>query len=200
MLAVAAVAASPAGAVEGPRILALGDSLTAGYGLPPEQGFAAKLQAMLSRTGPVTVIDAGISGDTSAAGLSLLDWEMPEKPDAALVELGANDMLRGVDPRSTRDNLAKILERLGAAHIPVLLCGMQASLNWGSDYKSRYDAIFASLAEQYHVALYPFFLDGVALDPKLLQPDGLHPNAAGVDVIVERILPSVAKLIGRPPP
>ncbi len=179
-----------------PRILALGDSLTAGYGLPPDQGFVPRLQASLAAAGVAAkVINAGVSGDTSAGGIPVLTWQLGDKPDVALVELGANDMLRGIDPKDTAANLDRILDMLAAAHVPVLLCGMKAASNWGADYARSFDAVFPALAEKHHVALYPFFLDGVALNPTLIQADGLHPNAAGVGVIVERILPYVERLI-----
>ncbi len=198
-LALVLVAGTAGAADRTPRLLAIGDSLTAGYGLEPAQGFTERLAAALAPGGPVIVVNAGVSGDTSAAGPALLDWQLADRPDAVLLELGANDMLRGIDPAETGANLARMLERLQGAHIPVLLCGMQASLNWGADYKARYDALFPALASRFHVPLYPFFLDGVALDPALMQPDGLHPNAAGVDIIVARIRPAVEALLGRRP-
>lgn len=181
------------------KILAFGDSLTAGLGLAPGDSYPAKLQAALKAKGyDVTVINAGVSGDTSADGLARLDWALQDHPDYALVELGANDMLRGLDPGDARTNLDKILSSFAAAKVKVLLIGMQSSKNWGTDYKQRFDRIFPDLAAQYHVPLYPFFLDGVALDPKLNQPDMLHPTAAGVDVIVARTLPAVLGLLGTP--
>jgi acyl-CoA thioesterase-1 len=195
-LAALVVAAAPCHAGAPMKLLAIGDSLTAGYGLPPDESFAAKLQAALTKAGmAVTVINGGVSGATSAGGLATLDWQLADQPDAALVELGANDMLRGIDPAETRKNLAAILRRLKDRHIPTLLCGMKSANNWGPDYAGKFDAIYPDLARQDGVPLYPFFLDGVALDPKLTQPDGLHPNAAGVDVIVDHIMPSVVKLL-----
>ncbi len=189
------VLALPA-AAEPAKLLALGDSLTAGYGLPPEQGFTAKLQAALSAKGiEVKVINAGVSGDTTAGGVARLDWAMGDRPSVALVELGANDMLRGLDPGQAEANLDKILTRLQADHVKVLLCGMLSVNNWGPDYKKSFDAIYPALAKKFDVPLYPFFLDGVATDPKLNQPDMLHPNAAGVDILVARILPSVERLL-----
>jgi acyl-CoA thioesterase-1 len=189
----------PATAAEPVKVLALGDSLTAGYGLPPADGFTVRLQAALEANGVAAkVINAGVSGETSAGGLPVLDWQLGDKPDVAIVELGANDMLRGLDPKQTQANLDQILARLQTAHIPVLLCGMRAPTNWGADYAASFEAIYPALAKKYAVPLYPFFLDGVALDPKYIQPDGLHPNAAGVEVIVGRILPSVERLLGRP--
>jgi acyl-CoA thioesterase-1 len=178
------------------RILAFGDSLTAGLGLAPEQAFPARLQAKLAADGVAAqVINAGVSGDTSAGGLSRLDWALADRPDLVLLELGANDALRGIDPKLTYANLDKILARLKAAGVKVLLLGMQAPANWGRDYQHDFAAIYPALAEKYHVPLYPFFLDGVALDPALNQGDGLHPNARGVDVIVDRLAPLVARLV-----
>jgi acyl-CoA thioesterase I len=188
------LSAAPADAA---KLLALGDSLTAGYGLPSEQGFTARLQAALEAKGAkVEVINAGISGDTTAGGLARLDWALADHPDFALVELGANDALRGLDPKDTRGNLDHILARLQAAHVKVLLCGMKALRNWGPDYTSAFEAIYPDLAAKYAVPLYPFFLDGVALDPKLNQADMLHPNAAGVGIIVAGLLPMVERLVG----
>jgi acyl-CoA thioesterase-1 len=180
------------------KLLALGDSLTAGLGLSPDQGFTTRLQAALQAGGyKVDVINAGISGDTTAGGLARLDWALADHPDFALVELGANDALRGIDPKETRANLDQILARLQAAHVKILLCGMIALRNWGPDYAHDFDGIFPSLAQKYGVPLYPFFLDGVALDPKLNQQDMLHPNAEGVDVIVKKLLPQVEALVGK---
>lgn len=179
------------------RILALGDSLTAGYGLAAEESFPARLQAWLRDHGvDAQVANAGVSGDTSAGGLARLDWSLAEPADAVLVELGANDALRGVDPKATDKNLDEILSRLDRRHAKVLLLGMLAPPNLGADYQRAFDAIYPALAERHHVLLYPFFLDGVALDPALNQPDGLHPNARGVQVIVDRIGPYVLRLIG----
>jgi acyl-CoA thioesterase-1 len=186
---------SPAAAAT--RILALGDSLTAGLGLAVEEAFPARLQAWLRDHGvEAEVANAGVSGDTSAGGLARLDWSLAQPTDAVLVEFGANDALRGVDPSETHKNLDEILSRLDGHHVKVLLLGMEAPTNWGADYQSAFHAIFPKLAEQHHVLLYPFFLDGVALDPALNQPDGLHPNARGVDVIVERVGPYVLRLLG----
>jgi acyl-CoA thioesterase I len=189
------VAAAPA--VAAPKLLALGDSLTAGLGLAPEQGFTTRLQAALRADGhQIDVINAGISGDTTAGGLARLDWALADHPDFALVELGANDALRGIDPKETRANLDQILARLQAAHVKILLCGMLALDNWGPEYARDFEGIYPALAAKYAVPLYPFFLDGVALDPKLNQADMLHPNPAGVDIIVRRLLPAVEKLVG----
>ncbi|MGE0716735.1 MAG: arylesterase [Alphaproteobacteria bacterium] len=178
------------------RLLALGDSLTAGFGLPVEDGFTAQLGRALKAAGrDVAVINAGVSGDTTAGGLARIDWALADKPDAALVALGANDALRALDPARAEANLDRILARLKAAGVPALLVGMLAPPNLGRDYGQAFDGIYARLAERHGVPLYPFFLDGVAADPKLNQPDGIHPNAAGVAVVVERMLPAVAKLL-----
>ncbi len=180
-----------------PRILALGDSLTAGYGVAPQDAFPARLQAKLARDGTAArVINAGVSGDTTAGGLARLDWALADRPDIVLVELGANDALRGIDPKLTFDNLDKILARLAAMRVKVLLLGMRAPPNWGRDYQAEFDAIYPKLAEKYRVPLYPFFLDGVAMDPALNQGDGLHPNAKGVEAIVARVEPYVMRLLG----
>ncbi len=187
----------PSQAANGPlKLLALGDSLTAGYGLPEPQGFVPQLQGALRAKGyDVTIINAGVSGDTTAGGLSRLDWALADKPDAVLVELGANDMLRGLDPAAARNNLDGILKRLTAAKLPVLLAGMVASPSLGRAYGERFNAIYPDLAHAYDVQLYPFFLDGVAADAALNQGDGIHPNPAGVKAIVERITPYVARLL-----
>jgi acyl-CoA thioesterase-1 len=187
----------PAVAANGPvRLLALGDSLTAGYGLGEGQGFVPQLEKALRAKGyDVTVINAGVSGDTTAGGLSRLDWALGDKPDAALVELGANDMLRGLDPAAARANLDAILTKLKERNIPTLLAGIYASASYGRAYTERFDAIYPELAAKHGVPLYPFFLDGVATDAAMNQGDGIHPNAAGVKVIVERILPYVTRLL-----
>jgi acyl-CoA thioesterase-1 len=176
----------------------LGDSLTAGYGLPASAAFPARLeQALRARGLDVAVANAGVSGDTASDGLARLDWSVPDGTDAVILELGANDALRGVDPAVTRRALETILRRLKQRGIPVLLCGMLAPRNLGPDYGRRSDAIYPELAKAEGVLLYPFFLDGVATDAKLNLPDGLHPTAAGVDVIVAGILPKVEELIAR---
>lgn len=181
------------------RILAFGDSLTAGYGLAPEDSFPVKLAARLRSDGVAAeVVNGGFSGDTSAGGLSRLDWSLQDKPRYALVELGANDALRGLDPKSTEANLDKILARFKAAGVKTLLIGMRAPGNWGSAYQADFDAIYPRLARKYGVPLYPFFLDGVALEPALNQGDGLHPNARGVELIVARIAPAVERLVKQP--
>jgi acyl-CoA thioesterase-1 len=179
------------------KLLALGDSLTAGYGLPSDVSFTARLQAALKAQGlNVTVVNAGVSGDTSAGGLARLDWLLADKPDFALVELGANDGLRGLDPQVTYDNLDAVLTRLGQRGVPALLAGMYAPPNLGREYGAEFNNVFPRLAEKHGVPLYPFFLDGVAAESALNQPDGIHPNAKGVEVVVERIMPYVKKLIG----
>lgn len=178
------------------RIVALGDSLTAGYGLAPGLGFTAKLEASLKRKGlDVEVVDAGVSGDTASAGADRLDWAVGEGVDGVIVELGANDALRGIDPAVTRKALDRILARLKERGIPVLLAGMHAPRNLGPDYVEAFDAIYPELAKVHGVPLYPFFLDGIVGDRRLNLPDGIHPNAEGVDVIVERILPSVEAFV-----
>ncbi len=157
-----------------------------------------RLQAALSAQGiGVEIANAGVSGDTASDGLARLDWSVPEGTDAAIVELGANDMLRGIDPQVTRQALDAILARLAQRHIPVMLCGMRAAPNLGADYARQFESIYRELAKKYGAVLYPFFLDGVAADRKLTQQDGLHPNADGVDVIVRWILPTVQELITR---
>jgi acyl-CoA thioesterase I len=181
------------------HVVALGDSLTAGYGLAAKDGFVPQLAAALAAAqgGKVELANAGVSGDTASDGLARLDWSVPEGTDAAIIELGANDMLRGIDPQVTRDALDGILARLAQRHIAVMLCGMRAAPNLGADYGRAFEQIYRELAAKYGVVLYPFFLDGVAADRTLTQPDGLHPNAAGVAVIVRRILPTVQELIAR---
>jgi acyl-CoA thioesterase I len=178
------------------QIVALGDSLTAGHGLPEKDGFVPRLQAALTaKSVAATIANAGVSGDTASDGLARLDWSVPDGTQAVILELGANDMLRGLNPQVTRDALDKILQRLTQRHIVVMLCGMRAAPNLGSDYAAAFERIYPELAAKYGTLLYPFFLDGVAGDLKLTQPDGLHPNAAGVGILVERILPKVLQLI-----
>ncbi len=183
------------------RLLALGDSLTAGFGLPHNQGFVFRLQAALAENGrTVRVLDAGVSGDTTAGGLARLDWALAENPQAAIVELGGNDGLRGIPPRETAANLAAILDRLAARNIPTLLAGMLAPPNLGADYAREFAEVFSTLARtRPEVIFYPFFLEGVAADPALNQTDGVHPNARGVEEIVRRILPAVEALLDRVP-
>jgi acyl-CoA thioesterase-1 len=193
-----AVAAAPAAAAEPVRLVVLGDSLTAGYGLPPGAGFPARLEAALRERGrDVTVVDAGVSGDTTAGGLSRLDWSVGADAQAVIVELGGNDMLRGIDPARTAENLDKIVGRLTGRGLPVLVAGMRAPRNLGEAYGDAFDALFPAIAERHGASFYPFFLDGVAADPTLNLPDGIHPNEAGIAIIVERILPAVEQLLDR---
>jgi acyl-CoA thioesterase-1 len=193
---ISAIGAATAYAQTSVRIVALGDSLTAGYGLPDKDGFVPQLQAALTAKGIAADLqNAGVSGDTASDGLARLDWSVPDGTDAVILELGANDMLRGINPDVTRKALDEILSRLTQRHIAVLLCGMRAAPNLGPDYVQEFERIYPDLAAKYHVALYPFFLDGVAADPKLTQHDGLHPNSTGVGIIVARILPKVRELI-----
>ena len=180
------------------RLLILGDSIGAGYGVAPDQSFPARLAAGLAAAGhPVTILNASVSGDTTANGLARIGDAIARHPDGALIELGANDALRGVDPRITEANLDAILARFDAANIPVLILGMRAPGNWGRDYQSRFDAVFPRVAKAYNVALYPFLLDGIALDPKFNQPDLLHPNAAGAALMATKMLPYALRLVER---
>ena len=181
------------------RIVGFGDSLMAGFGVGPGEGFTEKLQASLKAKGvDAEVANAGVSGDTSSGGLSRLDWSVPDGTQLVILELGANDMLRGITPDITEKNLDAMLARLKERKIPVLLAGMRAAPNLGPDYQAVFDGIYAKLAEKYGVPLYPFFLDGVAADAQFLQADGMHPNPKGVDRIVERILPTIEGLIATP--
>jgi acyl-CoA thioesterase I len=180
------------------NIVAFGDSLTAGYGLAVNEAFPAQLQRALEARGvAATIMNAGVSGDTTAGGLSRLDWSVPDGTDAVILELGANDALRGFDPAVTRKALETMLHRFQERKIPVLLCGMLAPPNLGAEYGRAFNAIYPDLAAETGAILYPFFLTGVAADPKLNQHDGLHPTAAGVAVIVARIMPQVEELIAR---
>jgi acyl-CoA thioesterase-1 len=184
------------------NVVVLGDSLSAGFGLPAATAFPERLQAALKARGvakgvAATIVNAGVSGDTASGGLGRLDWSVPAGTDAVILELGANDALRGIDPKLTKTALGAILDKLDARHIAVLLAGMKAPRNMGPDYVRDFDAIYPALASTHRLVFYPFFLDGVATDPKLNQADGLHPNAAGVDVIVARIMPQVEALIAR---
>jgi acyl-CoA thioesterase-1 len=201
LLALVLTAALPVSvAAEGKplTILAFGDSLVAGFGLGSRDGFTAKLEAALKAKGVAArVVNAGLSGDTTAGGLARLDWALEPRPDFAIVELGGNDGLRGLDPAQTRANLDAILTKLEAKGVPVLFTGMYAPPNMGPDYGKAYNALFPELAKKHGVAFYPFFLEGVAADASLNQADGIHPNAKGVEIIVERILPHVLKLIGK---
>ena len=179
------------------KMVVLGDSLSAGLGLPASAAFPVRLQNSLKNKGiEVDMINAGVSGDTSSGGRDRLDWSVPEGTEAVIVELGANDALRGIDPKVTRAALTDILTRLKARGVAVLLCGMYAPPNYGSDYASRFNAIYPDLAKSFGVPLYPFFLEGVATEAKLNQADGMHPTAEGVDMIVRNILPTVQAFLG----
>jgi acyl-CoA thioesterase-1 len=180
-----------------PEILAFGDSLTAGFGLPAEAAFPSRLEARLRAEGiTVHIVNAGVSGDTTAGGLARLDWVLATKPDIVILELGANDALRGIDPSVVRANLEAMIGKIQASGAKLLLMGMRAPPNWGEDYQHEFDRLYPELAKAHAVTLYPFFLEGVAMDPKLNQPDGLHPNERGVAALVDRIAPVVARLIG----
>lgn len=180
------------------RIVAFGDSLTAGYGLPQNAAFPVVLERALKARGhKVEIVNAGVSGDTASGGLERLDWSVPDGTDGVILELGANDMLRGLDPAATRRSLDVIVTRLKGRGIPVLLAGMYASRNMGPDYVQRFDAIYRDLAGKHGLMLYPFFLEGVAGQRQLNLPDGIHPTAKGVEAIVEGILPSVEAFLAR---
>ena len=182
-----------------PEILAFGDSLTAGLGLPESEAFPARLAARLEAEGiAIRMINGGVSGDTTTDGLARLDWALADKPDLVILALGANDALRGIDPAIVRANLDKMIGKIKASGARVLLLGMLAPPNWGADYEHAFDRIYPELAKAHDVPLYPFFLDGVAMDPALNQPDGLHPNARGIAVMVDRIAPLVARRVGPP--
>jgi acyl-CoA thioesterase-1 len=192
---------APARAEAPARLMVLGDSLAAGFGLPSAQAFPARLEAALRARGhDIQVVNAGVSGDTSAGGLARLDWVLRQaSPRFAIVEFGGNDGLRGLSPAQMQENLNRIVVRLKGAGVGVLLAGMLAPPNLGREYGAEFNQVFARVAEQHGVALYPFFLDGVAADPTLNQPDGIHPNAQGVERIVARILPYVERLIADVP-
>ena len=180
------------------RLVALGDSLTAGYGLPQNAAFPVVLERALKARGhAVEIANAGVSGDTSSGGLDRLDWSVPDGTDGVILELGANDMLRGVDPAITRRALGSIVRRLKERNIPVMLAGMRASRNLGPDYVTQFDAIYPDLAREHGLVLYPFFLEGVAGERSLNLPDGLHPTAKGIESIVERMLPTVETFLAR---
>jgi acyl-CoA thioesterase-1 len=180
------------------RLVALGDSLTAGFGLPPQTGFPPVLQRRLAEKGlPVAIADAGVSGDTAEDGLRRLDWSVPKDTQGVILELGANDALRGLDPKHCEEALAEIVTRLQARGAAVLLCGMYAPRNLGADYVGAFDPIYPRLAAKYGLMLYPFFLEGVAGDAKLTLQDGLHPNGEGVKLIVDKILPTVEAFIAK---
>jgi acyl-CoA thioesterase-1 len=177
-------------------IVVLGDSLSAGYGLQPGESFPERLQVALDERGvAVKIVGAGVSGDTTSGGLARLGWSVPDGTDGVILELGANDGLRGVPVENVRDNLAAMIEQLQGRNIAVLLTGMRASPSMGSTYASEFDVIYPELAQEYETDFYPFFLDGVAADAALNLDDGIHPTAEGIDVIVERILPSVEALV-----
>lgn len=179
------------------KIVVLGDSLSAGYGLPAAAAFPVRLQKALEAKGiKVDMINAGVSGDTSSGGRDRLDWSVPEGTDAVILELGANDALRGTDPAVTRAALTDIITKLKARNIAVLLCGMLAPPNYGSDYAAKFNTIYPDLAKSLNVPLYAFFLDGVAADAKLNQADGMHPTAEGVDIVVKNMLPTVQAFLG----
>jgi acyl-CoA thioesterase I len=180
------------------NIVAFGDSLFSGYGLRRNQAFPAQLQKALEQRGhDVTITNAGVAGDTTAAGLARLAWSVPKNTDAVILEFGANDALRGIDPKITRTNLEEMLAAFKARNVPVLLVGMRSPANWGDGYADNFDAIFPDLASEHSLILYPFLLDGVVLDAKLNQDDGMHPNRKGVAEIVKRITPAVEELIER---
>jgi acyl-CoA thioesterase-1 len=179
------------------KMVVLGDSLSAGLGLSGPAAFPARLQKALKDKGiEVDMINAGVSGDTASGGRDRLDWSVPEGTEAVIVELGANDALRGTDPAVTRAALSDIVRRLKARKIAVMLCGMLAPPNYGEDYAAKFNTIYPDLAKKFDVPLYPFFLDGVAADPKLNQADGIHPTAEGVDIIVTKMLPTVQAFLG----
>lgn len=190
---------APAAMAEEPvRMVVLGDSLSAGYGLGAGAAFPERLAAALKAKGiAVSIANAGVSGDTASGGLGRLDWSVPEGTEAVILELGANDALRGIDPKVTRNALDTILSKLKQRRIAVLLAGMRAPRNMGPDYVRAFDSIYPELARKHDVPLYPFFLEGVATDAKLNLPDGVHPSAAGIDVIVQRILPDAEALVAR---
>ena len=180
------------------RLMIYGDSLVAGYGLNTGEGFPEQLnQALIAAGRDIEVLNAGVSGDTTAGGLARLDWALNDQPDAVMIILGGNDLLRGLDPQQTRENLQQILTRLQARNTRVLLCGMLAPVNLGSTYRRQFDSIYPELASKFNVEFYPFFLKGVALNPDFNQPDGLHPNKAGVAMITQLVLPAVLSLLDK---
>ncbi|MGI6855955.1 arylesterase [Mesorhizobium sp. 1B3] len=193
LVLLASIAAAPA---EPFRIVGFGDSLMAGFGLGPGEAFPEKLEAALRKKGhDVVIANAGVSGDTTSGGLSRLDWSVPDGTQLVILELGANDMLRGIPPEITEKNLDTMITRLKQRGISVLLAGMVAAPNLGSDFADSFNAIYPRLAEKHGIALYPFFLDGVAADRAFLLEDGIHPNAIGIDRMVEKMLPAVEKAI-----
>ncbi|HEU0216260.1 MAG TPA: arylesterase [Stellaceae bacterium] len=195
-LALLTLIAMPASA-KVPEILAFGDSLTAGLGLPASEAFPARLQARLKDEGiDVKIVNGGVSGDTTTDGLARLDWALADKPNVVILALGANDMLRGIDPKIVRANLDQMIGKIQASGAKILLLGMQSTTNWGAEYERAFDNIYPELAKAHDVPLYPFFLDGVAMNPALNQPDGMHPNEHGVAIMVDHIAPLVAKMVG----
>lgn len=196
ILVAAAILAPALAAPRVPEIVAFGDSITAGFGLAPEAALPSRLEAKLRDQGiAAKIVNAGVSGDTTAGGAARLPWTLAGKPDLVILELGANDALRGIDPKTVRANLEAMIEKVQASGAKLLLLGMRAPPNWGEDYQRAFDRIYPELAEAHHVPLVPFFLEGVAMDPSMNQADGLHPNQKGVAVIVDRIAPMVAKLL-----
>jgi len=197
LLLVLLLAGGPVHAQSAPvKIAVLGDSLAAGFGVKPAESFPARLEAGLKAQGrAVTILNHGVSGDTTAGGLDRIDWMLADKPDIVLVELGGNDALRGTDPAATERNLTAIVEKLKAAGVTVWLAGMLAPRNLGSDYVTAFDGLYKRIAEKYQVPLYPFILDGVAQDPSFIQADGIHPNPKGAQVVADRLLPFVTKTL-----
>ena len=180
------------------RLMVYGDSLVAGYGLNAGEGFPEQLHQALTAAGrDVKVLNAGVSGDTTAGGLARLDWALSDKPDAVMIILGGNDLLRGLDPQQTRENLQQILTRLQARNIKILLCGMLAPVNLGAVYRQQFDSIYPELAARFNTGFYPFFLQGIALHPEFNQPDGVHPNKTGVAVITQSVLPAVLSILDK---
>jgi acyl-CoA thioesterase-1 len=195
-IALVMMSASPVLSQTPLKLAILGDSLTAGYGLPASAAFPVRLEKALREKGlKVEVLNAGVSGDTASGGRDRLDWSIPDGTEAVIVELGANDALRGLDPAVTRAALEEIIKKLQARKIAVMLAGMYAPRNYGAEYAAKFDPIYPELAKAFDVPLYPFFLDGVAAEAKLNQPDGLHPTAEGIDIIVARILPAVEQFL-----
>ncbi|VVT00323.1 arylesterase [Rhizobium sp. EC-SD404] len=197
-ICVSLMASVTASRAETLQIVGFGDSLMAGYQLDAAYAFPVRLEAALKERGhDVVIANAGVSGDTSSAGLSRLDWSVPDGTDAVILELGANDMLRGIDPARTEANIDEMITRLKARDIEVLLAGMMASPNMGADFAERFNGLFESLAAKHDLVFYPFFLDGVAADAALNLDDGIHPNEDGIDVMVERFIPAAEELLQR---
>ncbi len=185
-------------ACEGKKLVVFGDSLVAGYGLQPGAAFPEQLNKQLEAKGlKLEIINAGVSGDTTSSGLTRVDWSIGESTDAVILELGANDALRGISPEVTEKNLDAMITKLKEKNVEVLLAGMMAPPNMGVAYGKAFNDIYAKLADKHEIALYPFFLDGVVADPKLNQADGIHPTKEGISVIVEKIMPSVQNLINK---